>query len=56
MTPIAAYYVMVLTDHERESAKTTFRTAVPKASRAERIARSLETLIRLGRPATTQPV
>ena len=56
MTPIAAYYVMVATDHDRNSHRSEFRAAAPRRSLAERIGAALETLVRLGRPAVTQPI
>jgi hypothetical protein len=55
MTPIAAYYVLVMTDNEREMRRTRHDSTVPGASRASRIVAALESLVRLGRPATTQP-
>jgi hypothetical protein len=56
MTPIAAYYVMVATDHEREMRRSRFESIVPRPSLASRIVNALESLVRLGRPATTQPI
>jgi hypothetical protein len=56
MTPIAAYYVMVVTDLERERRSPRYDSIVPKPSLLARIARALETFVSLGRPATTQPV
>ena len=56
MTPIAAYYVMVATDHEREMRQPSSERVVARPSRASRILTALETLVRLGRPATTQPI
>jgi hypothetical protein len=55
MTPIAAYYVMLLADHERTLRSPRFDSIVPKVSLAARIVAALEVLVRLGRPATTQP-
>jgi hypothetical protein len=55
MTPIAAYYVMVLADHDRETRHPRHDSIVPRPSLASRIVSALETLVRLGRPATTQP-
>jgi hypothetical protein len=55
MTPIAAYYVMVVSDHEREMRRPRYVSVVARPSVATRIVSVLETLIRLGRPATTQP-
>jgi hypothetical protein len=55
MTPIAAYYVMVASDHEREM-RPRYESIVPRPSLASRIVSALETLVRLGRPATTQPI
>jgi hypothetical protein len=56
MTPIAAYYVMVSTDYEREMRQPRFEKVVARPSRSSRIVTALETLVRLGRPATTQPI
>ena len=56
MTPIAAYYVMVATDHEREMRQPRLESVVARPSRPSRIVAALETLVRLGRPATTQPI
>jgi hypothetical protein len=54
MTPIAAYYVMVASEHEREM-RPRYKSIVPRLSLASRIVSALEALVRLGRPATTQP-
>ena len=56
MTPIAAYYVMVATDHERQMRAARHEPIAPRPSRASRIVTALESLVRLGRPATTQPI
>jgi hypothetical protein len=56
MTPIAAYYVMVISDHERETRRPRYDSIVPRPSLASRIVAALETMVRLGRPATTQPI
>ena len=56
MTPIAAYYVMVATDHEREMRPARYEPIAPRPSLANRIVTALETMVRLGRPATTQPI
>ncbi|HXU86290.1 MAG TPA: hypothetical protein VN773_10825 [Verrucomicrobiae bacterium] len=56
MSPIAAYYVMVVTDHERAIRKPRYDSIVPKVSLAGRIVAGLEALLRLGRPATTYPI
>jgi hypothetical protein len=55
MTPIAAYYVLVMTDNERQMRRARHDSTVPGASLASRIVAALESLVRLGRPATTQP-
>jgi len=57
MNPIAAYHVMLFTEIEREESarKRRFDSPEPKVSRIEKIAVALETLVRLGRPATTLP-
>jgi hypothetical protein len=55
MTPIAAYYVMVVTDHERELRTPRYDVVVTRPSRLARIVAALETLVRLGRPAVAQP-
>jgi hypothetical protein len=56
MTPIAAYYVMVVADHEHAIRKPRYDSIVPKVSLVERIVAGLEALLRLGRPATTYPI
>lgn len=56
MTPIAAYYVVVMTDHEREMRRSRNESTGSGPSLASRIVAALESLVRLGRPATTQPV
>jgi len=56
MHPLAAYYVMIMTDRVRELSRPRYESIVPRTSRLNRIAGALETLVRLGRPATTQPV
>jgi hypothetical protein len=56
MTPIAAYFVMITTDHEREQRRPKHRTSAPKPSLVARIAEALEALVMLGRPSTTQPI
>ena len=55
MTPIAAYYVMVVTDHEREQRNPRYDSVVARTSLVERISNALESLFRIGRPAVTQP-
>ena len=56
MTPIAAYFVMTMTDAERETrARNESKTPRP-TTLAERVAAALEALVRLGRPATVQPI
>jgi len=56
MSPIAAYYVMVVTDLENERRAPRYDVVVAKPSRLARIVTALETLFSLGRPATTQPI
>ena len=56
MTPIAAYYVLVVTDLDRADREPRHHAVVPRRSRLERIAEALETLFRLGRPTVTQPI
>ena len=56
MNPIAAYYVMVVTDHERAQRRPSPVAVVAKASLASRIVSALEYLVSLGRPANTQPI
>jgi hypothetical protein len=56
MHPLAAYYVMIMTDRERELRRPHHETIVPRTSLASRISHALETLVRLGRPTTTQPI
>ncbi|HEX2755525.1 MAG TPA: hypothetical protein VHM48_08680 [Candidatus Limnocylindrales bacterium] len=48
--------MMIVTDHEREIRRPRYDSIVPRTSLAERIASALETMVRLGRPATTQPI
>jgi hypothetical protein len=56
MTPIAAYYVMIATEHETFDRKPRHQVVVPRKSLAERVAGALEALINLGRPTTVQPI
>jgi hypothetical protein len=56
MTPIAAYHVMIAIDHEREMRHPRQFARAPRPSRAIRIITALGTLVRLGRPANTQPI
>lgn len=56
MTPIAAYYVMINTDLERALRMQRHDSIASKASFLARVVEGLETLVRLGRPATTQPI
>ena len=57
MTPIAAYYVMITTEQELAARKRRFAVTPPaRESLVERILEGLETLVRLGRPATVQPI
>ena len=56
MTPIAAYYVMINTDSQRESQTQRYDSVAPKPSFVARLVNALETLVRLGRPATTLPI
>jgi hypothetical protein len=56
MTPIAAYYVMIATEHERIDRTPRHQVAPPRRSLIERIAAGLESLLNLGRPTTTQPI
>jgi hypothetical protein len=56
MHPLAAYYVMIMTDRERELRRPHYEAIVPRTSLVTRIAHALETFVRLGRHATTQPV
>jgi hypothetical protein len=55
MHPLAAYYVMIMTEREHELRQPHYESIVPRTSLTSRIAHALETLVRLGRPATTQP-
>ena len=55
MNPLAAYYVMIMTERERELSRPRYESIVPRTSLASRIANALESLVRHGRPATTQP-
>ncbi len=56
MTPIAAYYVMVVSDHERTQRRPRYDSVVPKASLVERIVSALEYLVSLGRPVSARPI
>ena len=56
MTPIAAYYVMLIAENERKLSRPRYDSIVPKASLASRIVAAVEYLVRLGRPANTQPI
>jgi hypothetical protein len=56
MTPIAAYYVMIVADHEKTQRQPRYESIVSKPSRLARIVAALESLVVLGRPATTQPI
>ena len=56
MHPLAAYYVMIMTDRERELSRPRYESIVPRTSLVSRIAHALESLVRLGRHATTQPI
>jgi hypothetical protein len=56
MTPIAAYYVMIATEHETFDRKPRHQVVVPRKSLAERVAGALEALINLGRPTTVHPI
>jgi hypothetical protein len=55
MSPLATYFVMTATQHENER-RPRYESIVPRPSLATRIVGALETLVRLGRPATTQPI
>jgi hypothetical protein len=56
MTPIAAYYVMVVADLEHVERRPRYDSIPPKVTVLERFLAALEGLVRLGRPATTQPI
>ena len=58
MTPIAAYYVMIVADRDAAALarKPRYDAIVPRRSLLERIADALESLVNLGRPTSTQPV
>jgi hypothetical protein len=56
MHPLAAYYVMIMIDRERELRRPHYESIVPRTSLASRIANAIETFVRLGRPTTTQPI
>jgi hypothetical protein len=55
MNPLAAYYVMTAIEHEN-ARRPRHESSVPRPSVAALIVAALETLVRLGRPATTQPI
>jgi hypothetical protein len=55
MQSIAAYYVVIAT--ETINARTyPLQVAAPRPSLVARVSAALESFLRLGRPATTQPV
>jgi len=56
MTPIAAYYVMIAADRDFAAHRPRYDSIVPRRSLLERITEALEMLVRLGRPASTQPI
>lgn len=56
MNLIAAYYVMIVADRDFSARTPRYDAIVPRRSLLERITEALETLVRLGRPATTQPI
>ena len=57
MTPVAAYYVLIVTDQTRTAERTQrYDSPVPRKSVIERVAYALEMLVSMGRPATTQPI
>ena len=57
MTPVAAYYVLIVTDQTRAAERTRpYEAPVPRKSVIERVAFALEMLVSMGRPATTQPI
>jgi hypothetical protein len=55
MSPLAAYFVMTAIEHENDR-RPRYESIAPRPSLAARIVSALETLVRLGRPATTQPI
>ena len=56
MHPLAAYYVMIVTERERELSHPHYESIPRRTSLVSRIAYALETFFRLGRPATIQPI
>jgi hypothetical protein len=57
MTPIAAYSLMVAIEHDRARSRSRRdEPIVARPWRTSRVVNALETLGRLGRPSTTQPV
>jgi hypothetical protein len=56
VNPTAAYYLMIANEREHELRRPRFDTIVRRTSLLSRISSALETLVRLGRPATTQPI
>lgn len=56
MTPIAAYYVMLAADLDFAARTPRYDAIVPRRSLLERFTEALGILVRLGRPASTQPI
>ena len=56
MTPTAAYYLMIVAERDLAARKPRYDSIVPRRSLLERTVEALEALVRLGRPATTQPI
>ena len=56
MSPIAAYYVMVATDHDMAARRPRHQFAVRRRSILERVASALESLFSIGRPTSAQPI
>lgn len=55
---VAAYYLLVASELaiEQQAKARRFDRPVPRRSLVERIGSTLETLVRFGRPGTTQPI
>lgn len=55
MTPVAAYYVMVLTENERRNETRSLVSVPSRPSLSARIAKALRARPRPGRFSVTQP-
>jgi len=55
MTPLAAYYVMVVTENERKNAVHSYASLPSRPSLSSRIAKVLGTRARASRKTSAQP-